>query len=298
MAWRYSIYSGKQSTGEYKQTSFRTLKETSLYYTGSCYKTTKIKFKMVISNILWTWVVVWTVSVVVFIIKELYRNFILDTKIRKENTDEPIRNEKLKDSKKNINNLIGLDKKTFLALATNMIIISLAFLSFIGTSGQNKKSLEISDGILGVMRSTEKLDLEPIISFHSSLNESKGPYFSIVNTGGVDAIQAVVQLISHEYNDASKKADFKILSSEQMYLVGTLEPYKSKSFYVDDHFLRANSRLAKPEVNNILEARITYRRDSDRKFFIRRTFYFISGEGLWVPEGSSALTDPKDRKST
>jgi len=123
---------------------------------------------MITSNILqiflWGWLFIWFVLIFVFIVKELYRYFITDPKIKNDGsiTDE-IRRNKLEENKKNLNVLLGLDKKTLLSLAVNMVIVSLAFLSFIYAGIQNKetalineKSLEISQSSLEIIRNINK----------------------------------------------------------------------------------------------------------------------------------------------
>lgn len=66
---------------------------------------------------------------ILFVAKELWRNGTSGLK-------EIIK----KDSKDNLNDLFGITKTTFLVLMFNLIIISVAFLSFIETRNQGKET--------------------------------------------------------------------------------------------------------------------------------------------------------------
>src|SRR3989344_2430689 len=130
---------------------------------------------MIINNLLWIWVACWAVSILLFITKELFRYFYIDPKIKKDNSlPDDTKEQKLKSSKKNINDLFGLDKKTFLTLAGNMIIISLASLSFIETSNQNKETALINERTLQMF----ELENRPYISLKPTKFDENNKYIS------------------------------------------------------------------------------------------------------------------------
>lgn len=69
------------------------------------------------------------ISLVIFIFKEIWRN-----------KDSEWKEIFKKDSKKNLNDLLGITKTTFLALITGLILASVAFLTLIETGNQNHRS--------------------------------------------------------------------------------------------------------------------------------------------------------------
>ncbi len=115
---------------------------------------------MAISIILWVVMFICIVALVAFTSKEFWRN--------KNNELKEILK---KDSEKNINNLFGITKTTFLTIIVNLIIISIAFLSFFETVKQsketsliNQQSIELAKDVNRPYLFVDKVDLKPLLN--------------------------------------------------------------------------------------------------------------------------------------
>lgn len=187
-------------------------------------------------------------------------------------------------------------KKEWIKISCVVLTTSLAILGLwvsIRALGISNQSLNISEGVRNDNRRVEKLDLEPEIYFSATLKENKDanipPHFVIGNIGPVEAVQVEIQFITHYYNGVSGTIGVSGMSSEEHWSIDELFPLDYSAHVVSKFFLDTNARLYEPIEHNIIEARILYRRNPDRKLFVKRAFYFISPEGIWVPENSSAL---------
>lgn len=141
-------------------------------------------------------------------------------------------------------------------------------------------------------KKVEKLELNPEIKFNINFEGIKGspPYFTIQNFGPIDATQVVVELVINRY-DQEKDRFINIFSTDQRVVINNLSTLQSKSYEISQHFLDVNSRLGKPLNQNVIEARISYRKEPDLQLFIKRAFYFIDPAGKWVGENNNNLKD-------
>ena len=138
------------------------------------------------------------------------------------------------------------------------------------------------------------LNLLPKLELNSSLNpeENQARGFIIRNLGPVKALQIEVNLIAHRYEIKDGKARVSSLfgTGEQLFRVKEINPFEERIFIVSDFFLDVNARIQKPEHNNILEIRISYRRPSDMKKRTDSAYYFVNPDGKWVAENNGSLT--------
>ena len=79
--------------------------------------------KILLSKIYWVVICICLISILFFILKEIFRN-----------KDSEWKEIFKKDNKKNLNDLLGITKTTFLALITSLIIISVGLLTLIETT--------------------------------------------------------------------------------------------------------------------------------------------------------------------
>jgi hypothetical protein len=140
-------------------------------------------------------------------------------------------------------------------------------------------------------RAISGLDLKPEIKIDARLNKAKHKNLHVVvfNSGPVVAFQLEIHFIHHRY---FKKLNTIMISgggTETRYSIPRLVPFKQETFAVKDHFLYGQAMLQNPPEHNILEIRLVYRRAPDMSQFAESAFYFVSPDGLWVGEHSSAL---------
>lgn len=128
---------------------------------------------MTISNILWTGIIISLLGIFIFIFKELWRN-----------KDNELREVFKKNSKKNINNLFGISKETFLTMLVNLVIISIAFLSLLETSNQNKETSLINERTLRMF----EIENRPYISLRPTKFEDTDKYIKV---GGTSTEQSI-----------------------------------------------------------------------------------------------------------
>src|SRR3989338_2248423 len=135
-----------------------------------------------------------------YFLREALRNY-SDQKIRNDlNIGEEERKKRLMDSKDKSYEYfsLGLDKKSFVATILNIIIVSIAFISLIETSEQSRETALISRESLKILANKEKIDLKPSIEIDSLLYKNSqlgSPNVYIFNTGNINAINVVVQII-------------------------------------------------------------------------------------------------------
>jgi len=139
-----------------------------------------------------------------------------------------------------------------------------------------QRSLSVSEGVREDSRKVEQLDLKPEIRFNTEFRRI------------IDAVQIVVEFMAHYY-DLSGDRFISTGGTEELTKIVNLPPMQSRSFEISEHFLNVNSRLHEPLQNNIIEARISYRKDPDRELFVKRALYFINPEGRWVTEIDNSL---------
>lgn len=179
--------------------------------------------------------------------------------------------------------------KTFGIIVTVFIAVISLFFSY-KSLDISKESLSIAESVREDNRKIERLDLKPEIRFNTEfcrINDIS-PHFTIINLGPIDAIQIVVEFMAHHY-DLSGDRFISIGGTEELTKIVNLPPMQFRSFEISEHFLNVNSRLHEPLQNNIIEARISYRKDPGRELFIKRAFYFINSEGRWVTEIDNSL---------
>jgi len=144
-------------------------------------------------------------------------------------------------------------------------------------------------------RAISGLDLRPEIKIDARLNKAKYevPHLVILNSGPTDAMQLEIHIIHHRYFEKLKKIMISGGGTETRYSIPQLAPFKQETFEVKKHFLYGQAMLQNPPEHNILEIRLVYRRAPDMAQFAESAFYFVSPDGLWVGEHSSALIPEK-----
>jgi hypothetical protein len=143
-------------------------------------------------------------------------------------------------------------------------------------------------------RILNKLDFRPTLSLRAQLqniNDKIPAHINLKNKGPVDAIQVEVQFHYHRYFPDKKKAGASATGSDQQWTIDRLPSLKQVNIRINepllDSLLPAMSDIEK--YYRILEIRLNYRREVDLKEYSESAFYFVSQEGKWVSERSSAL---------
>ena len=141
-------------------------------------------------------------------------------------------------------------------------------------------------------RATSGLDLKPSLGLKAWFKKigDTPPHFEVWNEGPIDAVQLEIQLISHRYFPHKKKILVTGSGSNRTYSIPKLSPQQRKGFLFPKGWLNSNARLQEPPEHNVMEIRLTYRRESDKHQFSESSFYFVDPEGRWVSEFSSSLT--------
>lgn len=166
------------------------------------------------------------------------------------------------------------------------------------------ESLNVSQAVREDARVVAGVDLRPKLLLRTELsgltaaNGELPPSFVLANVGPIPAIQTTVQFVGHVFNESSQTIDFSfsgLRGSE--FLVGTIEPLETEGFVLSDEFLHVLREWGWGESatssDQIIEARISYRKEPDKRLFIDRAFYFVNPEGKWVSEIDGSLTLPK-----
>jgi hypothetical protein len=133
------------------------------------------------------------------------------------------------------------------------------------------------------------LELKPEIKVKANINKNKFNDLRIYNSGPVDAFQLEAKLIYHRYFEKTKNIRVSGTWSETTFAVQKLEPLKTATFKIPEHFLYVNAMLQEPKEHNVLELRVSYRRPADLTLFSESAFYFVNPDGLWVSESSNSL---------
>lgn len=154
----------------------------------------------------------------------------------------------------------------------------------------------VARGARSDARALGHLDLEPRLDIRATPNRTDRdpPYFILRNVGPVNAVQLTIDLISLRYSPKKNSIDVYVSGSEHTQYVEALAPHHEVSFPFEDHFLEVNARLESPVEHNVFAIRVTYRRDSDRRRFVARSFYFVNPDGRWVSENDSSLPELYD----
>ena len=140
-------------------------------------------------------------------------------------------------------------------------------------------------------RAVSGLDLKPILKLDARLNKAKYKNFHVVvyNSGPVDAYQLEIHLVHHRYIKELNKISISGGGTETRHTIPKLLPFKQVVFTVPKHFIYGQALIQNLPEHNVLEIRMVYRRSPDMAQFADSSFYFVSPDGLWVGEHSSAL---------
>jgi hypothetical protein len=136
------------------------------------------------------------------------------------------------------------------------------------------------------------LDIWPELQIQTSLNPIKNHAsgFTVKNRGPVKAVQLKIALIAYRYqNGSGRESSSFVIGSDQQYELKELASNERKVFTISDS-VASNARFQKPEHFNVLEIRLSYRRESDMNKQTKSAYYFINPEGKWVSENDSSLT--------
>lgn len=147
-------------------------------------------------------------------------------------------------------------------------------------------------------RSISDLNFKPFVWIKTELNpqtSSDGiaipPNFTIINHGPIDAIQTTVNFTVYEYDKESKKIPFSFSSRQegQNFVIGTLQPLENRTLAIDNQLLMLYILGKVPSKSNIMEARVSYRRNSDKELFVDNYYYFTNLDGKWVSENDDSI---------
>ena len=148
--------------------------------------------------------------------------------------------------------------------------------------------------VMNDLRMLNKIDFRPKIALQARLKKisDKIPaHINIINRGPVDAIQVQVRFYFHKYFPKLQKVHASATGSDLQWTIDKLAPLKPENIEINESSL--NDLL--PAISNnekhyhILEIRLNYRHEVGLKEYSESAFYFVSPEGKWVNETSSAL---------
>jgi len=129
------------------------------------------------------------------------------------------------------------------------------------------------------------LYLSPEFDLVESFQNSP-PSFKVYNRGPVEAIYFEAEQVLHFYQDG--KIAHSQGQGENRYKADKFNPQKKVSIIFDKTLL-SNAKLQKPPEHNVLEVRLLYRRQSDKKLFRKSAFFFTNPKGSWVGEYDDTL---------
>ncbi len=172
----------------------------------------------------------------------------------------------------------------FKVSVVSLIIAALGALAACGAIWQS--SLARND-----TRILNKLDLRPILSIRSRLQENTNfpTHILIQNNGPVDAIQLQVSISILKYFPKIEKVRLVMTSSDLQWTIDKLPPLKKHAIKVNLGVIDSMLPAFEHKEYRILEIRLLYRREVDAREYSESSFYFVSPEGKWVSERSSAL---------
>lgn len=145
-------------------------------------------------------------------------------------------------------------------------------------------------------RILNKLDFRPILALHAQLeriNDKIPAHINIRNKGPVDAVQVRIQFYFHRYLPATREIKVSATGSDVRWAIERLPALKHVNIKIDERLLNNLLPVFSDGEKHyrILEIRLNYRRDADLREYSESAFYFVSQEGKWVGEDSSALND-------
>lgn len=172
---------------------------------------------------------------------------------------------------------------------TKNITLILAIVSIISAVFSSAAAYYAIDNAL---QARQIANLDPRVTLDVDLNLKKSesseipPHFKIKNWGPIKAEQAEVRFTAFEYNKATKEVEFSMHSSGdedgQNFLIGDLDALKYKFFKVDNKLLSLYLEKKVPNTEPVIEAQVSYRRESDKKSYLFFVYSFIDSNGEWV----------------
>lgn len=142
-------------------------------------------------------------------------------------------------------------------------------------------------------RILNKLDFRPTIALRAQLkkiNNKIPAHINIQNKGPVDAVQVQIQFHFLRYLPNKKKIGGTMTGTDFKWAIDRFPPLKQKNIKISESSLNTLLPTIDSEKHyRILEIRLNYRREVDLKEYSESAFYFVSQEGKWVNETSSAL---------
>lgn len=145
-------------------------------------------------------------------------------------------------------------------------------------------------------RATSHLDLVPSMRVQAFLRGTadSSPEIWIVNDGPVDAVQFTAQLHYLSFDLTAESFPSRLSLSSHRNELDRLEAKSSCTIELSKEFLVQASQYGteRSEPNMpFLMLQLLFRRESDRRLFDNRVFYFLDNEECWSPEDYSSIND-------
>jgi len=148
-------------------------------------------------------------------------------------------------------------------------------------------AIYISYEVWNDTRRLSGLELSPDIRFFDYLHKSP-PEFTIYNKGPVEAVQLEVDQLWHLYRNG--RIGTSVSLGENRYKSAKVAPQEKVTIPFDKTLLyNIGVKVEAPIQNYIVEIRITYRRPSDKKLFLKSAFFFNNPAGHLVRENDISL---------
>jgi len=156
------------------------------------------------------------------------------------------------------------------------------------------RACEIADDSRADTRAAAKLDKRPSIGLFGYLSPSAGepPSIHVWNDGAADAIHCRITFIHLKYDPDQHEMRGSIIADPDI-VIDRIEPLEHKVVQIPEGGLSDTVAGRYPSHHEVIELRVTYRRESDLRFFGARSFYFRAPDNRWVTESANSL--PKDQ---
>jgi len=153
-----------------------------------------------------------------------------------------------------------------------------------------------------ITKRIKHLHVEPEVVFRANFKSSPGrpPYIKLTNLGPIKAVQVEIQFYELRYYPDAKKIRLAVFGSDTHWKIQELDVNESEYFeiphsWIDGKYYLELAALEKKKVEDfVMEAYITYRRESDLKIYKKRSFYFFDSQGNILTENN--ITDKENYK--
>jgi len=170
------------------------------------------------------------------------------------------------------------------ALRYSPYILSLAALYFSCQANNIAKESSVEE------RQISKQFLEPSVHLRANMSNVEGsrPHIILTNEGPIKATLIELRIYELRYDMNKHKMDSAVIKESWKH--DSLNPNESRTFILWGNWLKyeyykgLSTTERRPIEHYVLEAYLSYHRDSDLRFYQRRAFYFFDPDGHILKE--------------